>query len=78
MNLAIEGIWKRGKIIPLEDIMLDENTKVIITINEKKKYKRSLAGTWKNYRTKDGKTIEDLKNEIYHNRQISTRKEVTM
>ncbi len=80
MTLAIEGIWKGGKIVPLDDVELEENTKIRITINVigGKGKTKSLAGAWKDYKTKDGKNLDDLKKEIYDSRKISTRKEVAL
>jgi predicted DNA-binding antitoxin AbrB/MazE fold protein len=65
MVIAVEGIWKHGKIIPLEDIDLEENTKVTISIPEPKKKKSilDLAGVWKD----DDETYETFKN-IYKER----------
>ena len=61
MTIAVEGIWKHGKILPLEDIDLKEDTKVTITITEtRKKNKKSLldlAGVWKD----DDKTYKIFK-----------------
>ncbi len=50
MTLAIEGIWKGGKIVPLEDVELEEDTKVVINLPEKKSKSSllKLAGVWKN------------------------------
>ncbi len=80
MTLAIEGIWKGGKIVPLEDIELEEDTKVKVIINVigSTGKTKSLAGAWKDYKTKDGKSLDDLKKEIYDSRKISTRKEVVL
>jgi len=36
MVQVVEGIVKEGKIIPLEDIRLEDNKRVIIIIEEKK------------------------------------------
>ena len=51
MATEIEGIWKHGKIIPLEDLDLEENTKVMISVAPEKPKSRksllSLAGVWK-------------------------------
>lgn len=79
MVIAIEGIYKEGVIKPLEDIKIEDNSKVVITIldtEKTKKPKKSLAGIWKYYRTYDGKTLDHLKKEIYEARKISTRPEV--
>jgi len=79
MATEIEGIYKDGKILPLEEIKLEENTKVFISIPAKLKEKPiSLAGAWKNYKTADGKNIDWLKREIYRGRKISTRKHVAL
>ena len=81
MVIAIEGVWKNGKIIPLDDVELEENTKVIINILEKPKEEKKtfqLAGAWKDYKTKDGKSLDDLKREIYDARKISNRREVIL
>lgn len=76
MTLAIEGIWRGGKIVPLEDVELEENTKIKVTINvmSGKGKTKSLAGAWKDYKTKDGKNLDDLKKEIYDGRKISLLK----
>ncbi len=50
MSTTIEGIYKKGIIKPLEDVKLENNTKVIITIkneSEKKASLADLAGVWK-------------------------------
>lgn len=80
MSLAIEGIWKGGKIVPLEDVELEEDTKIKITINviSPAMKTKTLAGVWKDYKTKDGKSLDDLKREIYDCRKVSTRKEVKL
>ena len=52
MTITIEGVWKHGKIVPLNDIDFEKNTKLIINILDKKKDSKSLlklAGTWKDY-----------------------------
>ncbi len=38
----------------------------------------AIEGIWKDYKTKDGKSLDDLKKEIYDSRKISTRKEVVL
>lgn len=51
MSETIEGLWRDGKIIPLEDVDAEENTKVTITFPEEKRSHASLlslAGVWKN------------------------------
>ncbi|HIG93964.1 TPA: DUF104 domain-containing protein [Candidatus Woesearchaeota archaeon] len=78
MSIEIEGIWKDGKIIPLDELELEEDTKVFITIPAIVGEKISLpklAGAWKDYRTKDGKNLEDLKKEIFESRKITLRRE---
>ncbi len=78
MATEIEGIYKNGKILPMEEIKLEENTKVLISIPaaELKKKPISLAGAWRDYKTMDGKNIGWLKKEIYKSRKISTRKHI--
>ncbi len=65
MTLAIEGIWKGGKIVPLEDVELGENTKVMINLpeNKSKNSLLKLAGVWKN----DDATYNIFKR-VYENR----------
>lgn len=78
---TIEAVWKGGKIIPLNDIEVADETRVFVTLPVKEKKKStllSLAGVWKNYRTPDGKNIDDVKREIYDGRKISLRKEVAL
>lgn len=56
MATEIEGIYKNGKILPLEDIKLEENAKVIVTISDytrKKSNMRELIGAWKNVKEMD-------------------------
>ena len=77
MTIEIEAVWKHGKIIPLEKIEIDENTKVTVSIPEKKG-KKSLAGAWKDYKSKDGKTLNEVAREIYGERKVSSRKEVSL
>lgn len=59
MLIEVEGICKRGKIVPLGDLEIEDNTKVIINVPEKKRKKSflSLAGVWKD----DHKTYETFK-----------------
>lgn len=47
---SITAVWKEGKIIPLKNVDLEEDTVLTITIPVRKKPKRdimSLAGVWK-------------------------------
>lgn len=77
MTIEVEGVYKKGKIVPLKKINLEENTKVLIKVSGKLKKKAfSLAGAWRDYRTIDGKNIDWLKKEIYESRKISTRRTV--
>ncbi len=74
MTTEIEGVWRHGRIVPLDNVDLEEETKVLISVVAEKKVKLpELAGAWKDYRTKDGKTLDDVKKEIYDSRKISTR-----
>jgi len=80
MTTIIEGIYKKGIIKPVEDIKLEDNTKVIITIKESKPIKSimSFSGSWKDYKTFDGRTLDDVKKEIYRDREYSTRKDINL
>ena len=56
MATEIEGIYKNGKILPTEEIKLEENTKVIVTIpdyGKKKSNIKELIGTWKDTKEMD-------------------------
>ena len=56
--------YKNGIITPLEDIRIENEAKVLITILEKKKKKHSLmdlAGIWKNRKDIDKRFHEILK-----------------
>ena len=78
MTATIEGIYKKGMIMPLKNIKLKENTKVDITIKDKKSDKGLMkyAGAWKDYTAFDGRTLNDVKESIYTDREYSTRKEI--
>ncbi|MBI2146963.1 hypothetical protein HYU19_00620 [Candidatus Woesearchaeota archaeon] len=79
MAIEIDAVWKDGKILPLDNISLDNNTRVTIHLPEiNRGEKKSLAGAWKDYKTKDGKSLDDVKKEIYDSRKISTRKETRL
>lgn len=69
----IEGIWKNGKIIPLMEMDLEENTKVTITVLDKEKNKESLmdlAGIWKS----DNETYEVFKGVFKERKNFQLRK----
>ena len=78
MAINIEGVYSKGMIKPLRAIKLKDNTKVVITIKNKRHDKGiiSFAGSWKDYKTFDGRTLNDLKKDIYMDRKLSTRKEI--
>ena len=79
MATEVEGIYRDGKILPVREIKLEENTKVLIQVPTRLKKKHvSLAGSWKNYKTFDGKDLGWLKKEIYKARKISTRKHAAL
>ena len=64
MDTAIEGIYKDGMIKPLEEVKLENNTRVIIIIKEKRKKEMSLmdlAGVWRNRKDIDSRFREILK-----------------
>lgn len=66
MVIAIEGIYKDGVIKPLEEVKIEDNSKVIITILDEKKMKGSLmdlAGIWK-----DDKDTYKLFKKVYQER----------
>ena len=79
-NTVIEGIYKEGIIEPIGNVKLKNNTKVVITIKESKPIKNvmSYSGSWKDYRTFDGRTLDDVKKEIYRDRKYSTRKDIKL
>ena len=73
MGTEIEGIYKDGKIVPLEDIEIGENTKVtinILTPEKKKKSLLSLAGVWKD----DDKTYNTFKGVFKNRNKFKLRK----
>ena len=79
MTTSIEGIYKNGVIKPIRSIKLKENTKVVITVKDQKEDNKSImkfSGSWRNYKTFDGRTLDDVKEEIYSDRKLSTRKEI--
>ena len=80
MSIAIKGVWKGGKIMPLEEIEVEEDTPVDIHIptSKKKRNISALAGAWKDYQTPDGKNLDDIKKEIYDSRSISHRRAVRL
>jgi hypothetical protein len=70
--VTIEGIWKKGEVISLNPIEVADGTRVTIIIPEKKKI-TSLAGIWKDYKTKEGRSLDDLKKEIYDSKTTLIR-----
>ncbi|MDO8740007.1 MAG: DUF104 domain-containing protein [Candidatus Woesearchaeota archaeon] len=57
MATEIEGIYKNGKILPMNDIKLEENTKVTVMIHDhtkNKSFMRKLIGAWENVKEMDG------------------------
>ena len=67
MVTAIEGVWKHGRVVPLMDVKVEEDTRVIINVLEERKKKDLLAyaGAWKNddqTYTLFRKVYEDRKN----------------
>lgn len=64
MATEIEGIYKNGKILPMNDIKLEENTKVTVMIHDNTKNKsfmRKLIGAWENVKEMDGIFSDILK-----------------
>ncbi|MBI2129792.1 DUF104 domain-containing protein [Candidatus Woesearchaeota archaeon] len=57
MATEVEGIYKNGKILPVNDIKLEENTKVTVVIHDhlkKKAFMEKLIGVWENVKEMDG------------------------
>lgn len=63
MTIAVEGIYKKGIIKPLRDVDIEDNSKVIITIFDKRKKGSlmELAGIWRDRKDIDKRFKEILK-----------------
>ncbi len=73
MGTEIKCICKNGKIIPLDDVGLEENAKVIINVLSSEKTKKhllSLAGVWKD----DDKTYNTFKGVLKNRNKFKLRK----
>ena len=69
---TVEAVWKDGKIIPLEEVHLEDNTKITLFFERKKKKKDflSLAGVWKD----DDETYNTFKKVYKERSTFSLRK----
>lgn len=73
MVIAVEGVWKHGKVVPLDDLKLEEDTPVIINILERGKRSKSLrhlAGVWKD----DDETYETFRRVYSERKNFTLRK----
>ncbi|MBI4981463.1 DUF104 domain-containing protein [Candidatus Woesearchaeota archaeon] len=67
--VTIDGIWKKGTVLPLSKVKVVDGTVVTILIPEKKKKKiTSLAGIWKD----DDETYETFMS-VYRERRAPRR-----
>lgn len=70
---TIEAVWKSGRIIPLADVKVEDNTHVFVTVPVAKSKKHpllSLAGVWKD----DDKTYNIFKKVIEGRKNFKLRR----
>lgn len=68
---TIEAVWRNGRIIPLEEVEVENNTHVVVTIpiKENKSGLLELAGVWKN----DDETYDVFKKVIKERENFKLR-----